>query len=437
MELRRTASIASMALLVAAATAQAQSTASQTQAFEVDGIHVILAPADNQIVSVIVGLEGGVASGETTNPAIGPFASDLITDSGSKKYPQDQFRKFLSQTSTTIIGGGDLRGINYVMNATRTNFDRAWDVLASLVTEPAYDQTAFGNIKQRRLAQVKNRWTNPESQAFLLADSLVKLGNPVLSNWTHLPDVESITVPMIQQFVSRLTERSRLLVVVVGKVTADEIKQKLAAFKSLPAGKFSPAKIPTLEPEKGPRIEVVDRPVVTTYIYGAFPGPRANDGDYWPLYVGLSHLGSVVFEEVRTKRNLSYAPSARLSSSLGQGVGMIGVSTTFPDSSIAIMYRELEKMKTGDFTKEDLDASKQVFLTGYFMNQMTNGDRANSLYNAERNAGDWQRAYSYDAINSVSKGDVEKAFRKYARNLQVGIVGKKAGLTESKFEFKE
>jgi zinc protease len=435
MEVIRPVSIAAALLLAATVPALAQNDAmSQTQGFEVNGIDVIMAPASNQIVSVIIGLEGGIASGETGNPALGEFATDLITDSGSKKYPKEALRKFLSETSTTIIGGGDGRGINYVMNATRSNFDKAWDVLSSIVLQPEYDQTAFENIMQRRVAQAKNRWTNPESQSYIIADSLVKVGNPILSKWTSQQDVEGVTIPMIQEFQKRLTERSRMLVVIVGNVTQAEVKQKLQAFASLPSGRFSRAKIPALSESK-PQVVMVNRPVVTTYIYGAFPGPRADESDYWPLRVGMSHLGHVVFEEIRTKRNLSYAPSAFLSSTLGQGIGMIGVSTTFPDSSIGVMYRELEKMKKGEFTKEDLEDSKQVFLTSYFMNQMTNDSRATSLYAAERNAGDWHRAYSYDLINGVSKGAVEKAFRKYAHDLQIGIVGKEAGVTKEKYIF--
>jgi len=56
---------------------------SQTEAFLANGMHVIVSPADNEIISVIVGLEGGFATSETPNPAVTEFTSDVITSSGS------------------------------------------------------------------------------------------------------------------------------------------------------------------------------------------------------------------------------------------------------------------------------------------------------------------------------------------------------------------
>src|SRR5205823_5270115 len=113
--------------------------------FEADGVQVILAPADNQLVSVSLGFAGGIVDGTVTNPAIPEFTSDLITDGGSTKYAQDAFRRFRSRTSTSIQGGGDGFGMNYTMTSTLPNLDAAWDVLSSIVLGPLFDTTAFRN----------------------------------------------------------------------------------------------------------------------------------------------------------------------------------------------------------------------------------------------------------------------------------------------------
>jgi predicted Zn-dependent peptidase len=242
---------------------------------------------------------------------------------------------------------------------------------------------------------------------------------------------------MIRNFHKQLSERSRMLVIVVGNVKPDDIRTKLKAFAALPAGKFSRPTIPPLQVQKSPRVEVTNRDVVTTYIYGGFPGPKADEADFWPLRIGMSYLRSTLWEEIRTKRNLSYAPAAYLSTTQGQGIGMISVSTTLPDSSIAVMYRELEKVKRGEIDEKELENTKEVFLTTYYMGQMTNDSRARALYGAQRNAGDWKSAYILDDVTQVTKAQVEKAFRKYAHNLQVGVVGKEQNVTRQKYVFGE
>src|SRR5690606_15652030 len=123
------------------------------------------------------------------------------------------------------------------------------------------------------------------------------------------------------------------------------------------------------------------------------------------------HLRNILFEEIRTKRNLSYAPGAWASSIAGRSIGRLSVSTVYPDSSIKIMYHELEKMKNGDFDEVDLNSSRQVFITRYYMQKMTNSQTANSLFYAQRYADSWRHAFSYKGINSVDKASVTRAFQ--------------------------
>jgi predicted Zn-dependent peptidase len=112
---------------------------------------------------------------------------------------------------------------------------------------------------------------------------------------------------------------------------------------------------------------------------------------------------------------------------------VLSVSSTRPDSAIAIMYHELDRMRRGEIDEKELESSKQVFITSLYMRQMTNSGLATALYSAQRNAGDWHRAFSLDAIVAVNKARVQRAVEKYARNLQVGIVGSREKVTVGKY----
>lgn len=413
-----------------------QKGSNSTEAFNADGIKVIMTPADNELVSIIVGLEGGIAGGETANPALGDFMVDLATSSGSESVSKNDLRRFLSRTSTRLGGSSDLVGVRYTMTSTRSRFDEAWKVLSSIIRKPSYDETEYRNILQRRVAQAQNSWSNPENYAARMSDSLVKITHPYLGRYTYQEDVEQVTIPLMREFHKKLSERSRMIVVVVGNVTRDEIERKLADFASWPVGSYTAPMIPAIRLAPSPGMAVVDMPdKPTTYIFAGFAGPSWTDKDSWPLAVGMSYLREKLFEEIRTKRNLSYAPFAYTGGSHGYSVGTIGVSTIWPDSSITIMLREMQKMKDGEFSADDLEKTKQVYITNYYFREMTNAGKANSLYYNERYAGDWRRAFSYDAIQSVDKESVQRAFRKYAKNLQVGIVGKQSAVTPVRFQY--
>jgi len=432
-------------LLATAALGLRAQSRGNVQEFTADNITVLLHPTSNQLVSVIVGFEGGLASGETSNPALGDFAIDLITSSGSSSVSKEALRSFVSRTSTSIAGEGDARGVRFTMTSTLSNFNEGWKILASLVTSPLYDETEYRNAVQVRMNQIRRRWSNPDDHAEIIADSLLLLNEPILGRKVREEDIRDATITKMKEFMGRVSERSRMIVVVVGNVTEKDVRRKLALFRALPNGAARASTAPMVAPTMTsaiaaptePRLEVADRKSPTTYVYGRFAGPRFATPDYWPLQVGLSHLRNILFEEIRTKRNLSYAPGAWLGSVLGSSYGNISVSSTRPDSSVGIMLQELKQMRTREVDAKALESSKAVFITTYYMRQMTNAGVANSIYSAWRTTGDWHNAFALDAIAKVDPPSVLRAFQRYARNLQFGVAGPASGVTRDRYLFRE
>src|SRR6185436_1439961 len=83
-------------------------------------------------------------------------------------------------------------------------------------------------------------------------------------------------------------------------------------------------------------VEVTTRELPTNYIQGVFTAPPLTSPDIYPMRVASALLRDRVFEEVRVKRNLSYAPSAFLSSQ-GANVGGIYVSAVDANQAVSLM----------------------------------------------------------------------------------------------------
>jgi hypothetical protein len=58
----------------------------------------------------------------------------------------------------------------------------------------------------------------------------------------------------------------------------------------------------------------------------------------------MSVLGTRVWEEVRTKRNLSYAPAAR-GTNFFANQGFLYVTTVLPDSAVKVMLGEVKRLQ--------------------------------------------------------------------------------------------
>ena len=54
-----------------------------------------------------------------------------------------------------------------------------------------------------------------------------------------------------------------------------------------------------------PELVVVERPLPTNYITGYFAAPTLTDPDYVAFRAATDILGDRLFEEVRTKRNMT------------------------------------------------------------------------------------------------------------------------------------
>jgi len=78
-----------------------------------------------------------------------------------------------------------------------------------------------------------------------------------------------------------------------------------------------------------PSIKIVRRELPTNYIMGCYSAPRFGSAESYPMILAESILEDRLFEEVRTKRSLSYAPAAGLGR-LFTNYGLIYVTAVRP-----------------------------------------------------------------------------------------------------------
>jgi predicted Zn-dependent peptidase len=179
-------------------------------------------------------------------------------------------------------------------------------------------------------------------------------------------------------------------VVVVGKTSKDELMKRVQeAFGSLPKSTYTPAvyKTPVYKTNK---FLSEERDLATNYITGAFNAPRMIEAGYVPYKLAVAALSERLFTEIRTKRNLSYAPYA-YSANRMLPFGVMYVTTTQPKEAVQIMVNELKKIKAQGFTPTELQNAKSHFITSNYMKEESSAAIAASLGTAEV-LGDWKIA---------------------------------------------
>jgi len=138
----------------------------------------------------------------------------------------------------------------------------------------------------------------------------------------------------------------------------------------------------------------------------------------------MSLLGQRVFDEVRTKRNLSYAPSAFFDEGLAAPFGALYVTAVDPTTTMKVMFDEARRLQTELIPAKELDGSKAVFLSGYLQEHESVDGQAYDLGTALLVGGDYHlAATNIDRVRATTPEAVRSAAQKWLGNMQTAIVG--------------
>ena len=213
----------------------------------------------------------------------------------------------------------------------------------------------------------------------------------------------------------------------------DELETKIeSAFASLPESGESP---PVIDPPEieGAEIRVETRDLPTNYIRAQFSTPSPGHPDYAPLRVAADILSDRLFEEIRTKRNLSYAVFSGVSQRRAN-YGLLYVTAVEPDTTVRVMLSEVERLKTEPISAERLQESINVFTTQYWLGQETNMGQATALGTFELVGGGWEGAERFvERVNEVTPADIQRVSETYFTNLRFAVIGDPAKITGPAF----
>jgi len=404
--------------------------------FESHGIKVILRNTSvNDVVAAYLGFEGGLAYGETSNPTLAPLTANVLAQSGSKNYPKEKYQTELAKLSTSISGSGTLYNTAFSLRTIAPNFNKAWDIFSDLILNPAFDETEFKTSSKQLINSIKARASNPEGYTEFVLDSLWK-GNSPLNRAPQVSDVEALSTGNLADYINKLKERSRMVLVVVGKVSRQDLESKLARFEALKQGTFKMAPMNKFAAMTSSQAHLMNRKLPTTYIAARFPAPELGTKDWWAARVLTQILNKRLFDEVRTKRNLSYAPGSYATGTHNNFFGEISLQSILPDSAISVVLRELQKLQTQLVPTQELEDAKAGRITTYFFILQTNLDQARNLYTNLIESGDWRNLFRVtEETNKVTATDVKRVANQYMHNLLFVTMGPEGAASQSKFKF--
>ncbi len=408
--------------------------ANLTSDFDVNGLKVIVKRRPGA-PTVFAGLfiRGGVRNLTPQTAGIESLMLSMATEA-SKKFPRDVMRKALTQMASSLVSGSNEDFSVMSLNSTRRNFDRTWELFTDAAINPSFTQEDFDLVRGKILTALRNASSSPDSALDVLQDKVIYANHPYSNSPVGTPEtIANFNLEDIRAYHKKVLQSSQLLLVVVGDIDAADLQKRVAdSFGKLPRGDYKEQPLPALNFDK-PSLDITNRAVETNYIKGIFAAPSLSNPDYYAMRVAMTLLQGKVVNEIRSKRQLSYAPNADMEDDAANTAN-IYVTANDANQSVFLMLKEIEAMRENGVEDDEFTGLPGYFLTTYFIKQETNASQVAELARYELIGGGWRNSLKFiDKMLAVKPADVKMVANKYMKNIRFVVIGNPSAINKQIF----
>ncbi len=375
--------------------------------------------AEIPIIDVRVSFAAGGARDEA-KPGLAKLVSRLLTE-GAGELNANLFSERLAQTGAIFATGArrDMAWLSLRSLSEKQYSEPALALLQSALSSPRFDQDAFDRGQANALVAIRREQQSPAAianKAFYLA---VYGDHPYAAPLTGTEDsVTAISRENVVAFHRRYYVANNASVAIVGAVSRAEAEGiALALCAGLRSGAAAAALNPVAMLPRAAN-QHIEFPSIQSHVRIGQPGLKRGDPDYFPLLVGNHVLGggglvSILFDEIREKRGLSYSVYSHFSpmAELGPFTASLQTDNSQTEQAIAVLRGELQKFIANGPTPNALEAAKQNLIGGFPLRISSNAKTIEylAMIGFYRLPLDYLQTFA-DHVASVTLDDVRSAF---------------------------
>jgi zinc protease len=305
--------------------------------------------------------------------------------------------------------------------------------LSESLAKPRFDQDAIERIRDQMHAVLRQQEQSPSDIASREFYATLFAGHPygVPTEGTKA-SVDRINLVAIKAFHKKYYVAKNAVISIVGAQTREQAEQIAnQVTRDLPQGEKAP--LIAMPTQIKPVDKKIDYDSSQSHVYLGMLGMSRHDPDYIPLYVGNQVLGggslvSLLGEEVRNKRGLSYSVYSYFSASRQPGPFVMVAQTknTQFKEAADVMKQTLSKFANDSLTEELLKDAKQNIVFGFPMQIANNSKMVGyiSMIGFYDMPIDWLERLPR-LVNEVTLDEVKDAFNRRVKveNLSTVVVG--------------
>ncbi|MFD2112492.1 M16 family metallopeptidase [Thiorhodococcus fuscus] len=316
-------------------------------------------------------------------PGLASMTAAML-DEGAGEWDADALADRLENIGASLSAGVD-RDMSAVALRSLTQqpaLDTAVETLTRVLARPTFDPDALERVRRNRLTGLRQQQESPRSVGQKALYRAIYGTHPYASDPSGTPEsISALTREDLMSFHRRYYSTSNALIAMVGDLTraeAETLAERITA--GLPVG-TPPAPLPEVSDLSAGSLEPIAFPASQTTILAGQPGMQRGDPDYFALYVGNhifggSGLVSLLMDEIREKRGLSYSTFSFFMPLARPGPFILGLQTRNDqaDEARTLMLQTLKRFIAQGPTDDELTAAKKNLTGGFPLRIASNGD---------------------------------------------------------------
>ncbi len=339
-----------------------------------NGARVLFVRApDLPILDVRVVFDAGSAR-DGSLPGLASLTSGLLSD-GAGDWDADQIAERMESVGAEM-SVGSARDMAWVTIRTLTEakpMATAVETLAAVLAHPSFEEDDLERSRKVMQTALRLGEQDPGTVASRAFYKALYGDHPygIPSDGTR-ESLAAITRDDVLDFYRTYFVAANAVIAIVGDLDrgqAEALAQQITA--DLPRGAAAP-ELPAVGALQAGREIDIGFPSSQSHILMGQPGMRRGDPDYFALYVGNHILGgsglvSLLSEEVREKRGLSYSVYSYFSPMRREGPFVVGAQTknAKAEEAIRVMRETLQRFIDQGPTAKELEAAKQNITGGF------------------------------------------------------------------------
>ena len=391
------------------------------------------------IVSMNLVLNTGGAANPAGKEGLASMTAGLL-DTGTKTRSAVEIANQLQSIGANLGAGSSWDQTNVSLQTLTRNLDKALDIYADVITNPAFPSEEMETQRKRALVSFIQRKDNPNAISDIVYNALLygkdhPYGKSLSGSEASIKDLKRDDVV---KFYESYYRPNNAALIVVGDVDSKTLIPKLEkSLANWKAGEVAAVATPEAKTFDAPGIYIVDKPGAAQSVISVGQiGVARDNPDYFPLQVMNSILGGQFSARVNMnlREDKGYTYGARSGFSFRRGAGPFSASadvkTAVTKESVMEFMKELNGIRgTIPVTKAELEYNKQSIIRRFPRTFETVGQISGGL--AELYVYNLSPSYYNDYIqkvNAVTVEDVNRVANKYLTpdKMAIVIVGDKA-----------